>query len=255
MPTFTIAGLQLELSNTDNLAICEEEIRGAKARYGWLDMIVLPELASLGTRLDRAERLGGPTERHYSRLARELGVWLLPGSLYELRRGRVFNTTPVIDPTGKVVARYRKMFPWCPYERGVTPGSEFVVFDVPRVGRFGVREGHDPVARSVQDERRTSDVLEWQRRQDGILRRVVFRACTSPGEWDHRPGRFAQHRFADGIVLRSEHRDPLWRLHESPHQKVRREPAEWPGCLAGEVCAVNTTDLANVQGVGVCVPQ
>jgi predicted amidohydrolase len=106
-------------------------------------MVVLPELASFGTLLSRAEVLPGPTERHYARLARELGIWLLPGSLYERQRGRVFNTVPVINPAGRVVARYRKMFPWCPYEQGVTPGRDFVVFDVPRVGRFGVSVCYD----------------------------------------------------------------------------------------------------------------
>jgi predicted amidohydrolase len=143
VPTFAIACLQLELDNADNLAVCEQEIRAAKRRYPWLQMAVLPELATFGTALTRAERLPGRTERHYAALARELGIWLVPGTLYERRRGRIFNTAPVIDPRGRVVARYRKMFPWRPYEQGVEPGHEFVVFDVPRVGRFGVSICYD----------------------------------------------------------------------------------------------------------------
>jgi len=143
MSTFAVAGLQLELPNGDNLAVLESEIRGAKARYPWLDMIVLPELASFGTATQRAQRLPGPAERHYARLARQLGIWLIPGSLYERRRGAVFNTAPVIDPAGRVVARYRKMFPWCPLETGVTGGGDFVVFDVPRIGRFGLSICYD----------------------------------------------------------------------------------------------------------------
>jgi deaminated glutathione amidase len=143
VPTFTVAGLQLELPNTDNVDLCLREIRIAKARYPWLDMILLPELASLGTALDRAQPLPGAAERRYAALARELGIWLLPGSLYERSRGKTFNTVPVIDPSGKVIARYRKMFPWTPYERGVTPGTEFVVFDVPGIGRFGVSTCYD----------------------------------------------------------------------------------------------------------------
>src|SRR3546814_15116037 len=35
------------------------------------------------------------------------------------------------------------MFPFAPYERGVAPGSEFVVFDVPGAGRFGVSICYD----------------------------------------------------------------------------------------------------------------
>jgi predicted amidohydrolase len=35
------------------------------------------------------------------------------------------------------------MFPFLPYEKGITPGSECVVFDVPGVGRFGVSICYD----------------------------------------------------------------------------------------------------------------
>jgi predicted amidohydrolase len=37
-----------------------------------------------------------------------------------------------------MIARYRKMFPWMPFEKGTTPGSEFCVFDIPGKGRFGL---------------------------------------------------------------------------------------------------------------------
>ena len=67
----------------------------------------------------------------------------MPGSLYERTADGVYNTAPVIDPRGNVVARYRKMFPFLPYEKGVRAGSEFTVFDVPGVGRFGVSICYD----------------------------------------------------------------------------------------------------------------
>ena len=57
--------------------------------------------------------------------------------------GVVHNTTPVIDPSGQVVGRYRKMFPFLPYEADVVPGEEFLVFDVADVGRFGVSICYD----------------------------------------------------------------------------------------------------------------
>ncbi len=55
----------------------------------------------------------------------------------------VYNTTSVIDPQGEVVRRFRKLFPFRPYERDVAGGSEFCVFDVPAVGRFGVSICYD----------------------------------------------------------------------------------------------------------------
>src|SRR5699024_486044 len=39
--------------------------------------------------------------------------------------------------------RYRKMFVFEPYEKGVTPGGEFFVFDVPAAGRFGMTICYD----------------------------------------------------------------------------------------------------------------
>ncbi|MFT4628017.1 MAG: putative amidohydrolase [Myxococcota bacterium] len=35
------------------------------------------------------------------------------------------------------------MFPFYPYEVGVTPGDEFCLFDVPNVGRFGISICYD----------------------------------------------------------------------------------------------------------------
>src|SRR3546814_15792512 len=85
----------------------------------------------------------GEAERMLCDLARTHGLWLVPGSLYERREGAVYTTAPVIDPEGKVVARYRKLFPFAPYERDVEPGSQFVVFDVPAAARFGVSTCYD----------------------------------------------------------------------------------------------------------------
>jgi deaminated glutathione amidase len=132
-----VAGLQLQLTRGDNVERLLEEVRTAKRRFAHLDMVVLPELASFGPGIERARALPDATERRFCALARELRVWLCPGSLYERRRGRIFNTAPVIDPRGRVVARYRKMFPWAPHERGVASGEDFVVVDMPRIGRVG----------------------------------------------------------------------------------------------------------------------
>ncbi len=63
--------------------------------------------------------------------------------MYELAGDHVYNTASVIDPAGEVVGRYRKMFPFEPYERGISAGDEFLVFDVPEVGRFGVSICYD----------------------------------------------------------------------------------------------------------------
>jgi predicted amidohydrolase len=143
MAHFAVAGLQLELSAQDNLHLVRGELERLKQRFPWVDMAVLAELSLFGPNPSNAQPMPGRVEEALCGIARDLGLWLVPGSLHERDGGRVYNTTPVIDPRGEVVARYRKMFPFLPYEKGITPGSEFTVFDVPGVGRFGVSICYD----------------------------------------------------------------------------------------------------------------
>ena len=91
----------------------------------------------------RAAPLPSPTEKRFCDIARSHGIWLIPGSFYESDGDNLYNTAPVINPDGEVISRYRKQFPWTPYEEGMTPGSEFTVFDIPNVGRFGVSNCYD----------------------------------------------------------------------------------------------------------------
>ena len=140
---FGIACLQLALAGGDNLEQIATEVRAAVKRLPWVRMILLPELSPFGNKLQAAQPLPGPAETFFCDLAREQRLWLVPGSIYEVAGGKVYNTSPVIDPQGRVVARYRKMFPFAPYERGVDAGGEFCVFDVAGAGRFGISNCYD----------------------------------------------------------------------------------------------------------------
>lgn len=143
MSHFAVAGLQLELSGKDNRYLIQKEIEAVKRRFPWVQMIVLGELATYGADPAAAQTLPGEAENFYCQIAKDNNIWLVPGSMMELEDDKMYNTASVIDPSGAVIARYRKMFPWCPYEKGVTPGEEFIVFDVPEVGRFGVSICYD----------------------------------------------------------------------------------------------------------------
>lgn len=144
MTPFAIAGLQLNLAaDRGNLEYVVSRIELLMQQYPWVQMVVLSELATFGPLTRYAEPLPGETERAYQALARRHGVWMVPGSLFESSGESVYNTASVMDPEGNVVARYRKMFPFYPYETGVEPGTEFVVFDVPEVGRFGLSICYD----------------------------------------------------------------------------------------------------------------
>jgi predicted amidohydrolase len=95
------------------------------------------------TPADLAAPLEGVRDRTLAALAHELGVWLIPGSVYELGDdGRVYNTALVYSPAGERVATYRKIAPWRPYET-TSAGGEFVVFDMPGHGRVGLTICYD----------------------------------------------------------------------------------------------------------------
>jgi predicted amidohydrolase len=138
MPYLSLAGLQLELEIEDNLSLIEKEIALAKKRFPWVQMVVLPELCTFGPGADLAVQMPGEVENCFREAALKNDIWLIPGSIFERRGEEVFNTAPVINPKGEVIARYRKQYPWLPYEQGVSAGDEFVVFDVPGAGRIGL---------------------------------------------------------------------------------------------------------------------
>lgn len=142
MNHFSIAGLQLSLPKGNSLSYIEKAVANTRKKYPWVDMIVLSELCSFGPETKYAEPLPGVTENFYRHLAKEHGIWLIPGSLFEKRDDKIFNTTSVINPKGEVVDRYRKIYPFYPYEKGVTSGDRFVVFDVPG-GRIGLAICYD----------------------------------------------------------------------------------------------------------------
>ncbi len=143
MSYLAVAGLQLELAVEDNLSLIEQEIDLVKKRFPWIQMVVLPELCTFGPSTELAVKLPGEVENCFREAARKNQLWLIPGSIFERRGEQVFNTAPVINPDGDVVARYRKHYPFLPYEKGVEAGDEFVVFDVPGVGRLGLMICYD----------------------------------------------------------------------------------------------------------------
>ena len=143
MAHFSIAGVQIHLGMHSNVEIMGQRLDLLMYLYPWVDMVMFSELAVHGPALASAEKLPGSSEAAFRRMARRHGVWLLNGSQYEKRKGRIYNTCSVINPDGEVIGRYRKIFPFQPYEQGVTGGEEFLVFDIEGVGRFGISICYD----------------------------------------------------------------------------------------------------------------
>lgn len=145
MTPFAIAGVQMHVAALHpNVEAMGHRIDLLMGRFPWTQMVLFSELAPYGP-LDRfAQPFPNPAIAGFQDKARQHGIWLIPGSMFELGPdGRVRNTAVVIDPDGAVVARYSKMFPFRPYEAGIAAGTEFCLFDVPGVGRFGLSICYD----------------------------------------------------------------------------------------------------------------
>jgi predicted amidohydrolase len=111
--------------------------------YPAVDLVMFSELCGYGPLTYYAQELPGHFEMEMKAMAKKHKIWLVPGSIFEKSGDKIYNTALVINPQGEVVARYRKMFPFYPYEVGVTPGDKFCIFDIPNVGRFGVSICYD----------------------------------------------------------------------------------------------------------------
>lgn len=145
MTPFAIAGVQMYVnalqSNVDGML---HRLDVLMARFPWTQMVLFSELAPFGPLDKFAQPVVNDTVPRFCEAARRHKVWLIPGSMFEREEdGRIYNTSVVISPDGEVVKRYRKMFPFRPYEAGITAGTDFCIFDVPHVGRFGLSICYD----------------------------------------------------------------------------------------------------------------
>ncbi|WP_232240715.1 carbon-nitrogen hydrolase family protein [Kutzneria sp. 744] len=116
-----------------------DEVAAVLAEHPGTRLVMYPELHLCGAEnpRDTAEPLSGPRTRRLAEMAGDLGIWLVPGTVCERGpSGEVFNTALAFSPGGSLVASYRKIFPWRPYEP-YDPGDRFVVFDIPDAGRVG----------------------------------------------------------------------------------------------------------------------
>ena len=145
-----VAGLQSAGVPNDPAATLDELERQVRALASMLDgvqLVVAPELHLMalpplledeGPPEERAVPVPGPLTERLGALARETGLWLVPGSVYEQADEGIYNTALVFSPAGDLVTSYRKCFPWQPYET-VLPGREVVGFEIDGIGRSASR--------------------------------------------------------------------------------------------------------------------
>lgn len=144
MTPFAIAGVQMHVpADHENVTAMAHKIDLAMLRFPWIQMILFSELAPFGPVPENCPENLDDVMATFSAKAREYNIWVIPGSFFVREGEALFNESVVINPAGEIVARYRKMFPFAPYEHGVTGGTDILVFDVPHAGRFGLSICYD----------------------------------------------------------------------------------------------------------------
>lgn len=145
MTPFAIAGIQMHVAAAhSNVEALRHKIDVTMARFPWTQMILCSELSPFGPLNKFALPPDNDTIKLFQEDARRHKIWLIPGSMFiEAADGRIFNTSFVINPDGEIVSTYSKMFPFRPYEAGISAGTDFCIFDVPDVGRFGLSICYD----------------------------------------------------------------------------------------------------------------
>lgn len=143
-PRFFVAGVQMPVPiGGKNIPAMAAQVQKTMAIHPGVEMIVFSELSAYGPLHYFVQDDLAADEAVFCELARKFGVWLVPGSMFVRREGQTFNHAIVISPEGEIVGRYDKMFPFRPFEADVAGGTEFLIFDVPRVGRFGLSICYD----------------------------------------------------------------------------------------------------------------
>jgi len=154
--TIGVVGVQVAPRPYDIEATFEKfarEVRQLAGTFPAFDLYVFPELylSALGSFGDErppgyaarvAETIPGPLTDRLGAVARDADKWIVAGTIYERDGDKIYNTAVVASPTGELVATYRKLFPWMPYEPSL-PGDSYTTFDIPDLGRFGLAICYD----------------------------------------------------------------------------------------------------------------
>ncbi|HWP58760.1 MAG TPA: carbon-nitrogen hydrolase family protein [Candidatus Acidoferrales bacterium] len=112
---FLAAAVQMLASDDKEANLNEAELRIREAARRGAQVVALPEVFNWrGDKNDEprvAEPIPGPTTERIARLARQLGLQILAGSILEEIAGerRVYNTSALFDSGGNLVATYRKI--------------------------------------------------------------------------------------------------------------------------------------------------
>jgi formamidase len=132
----------------------EEYVHLARRDFAFADLYLFPELYLTGEDpftpgapsdivATVAEEIPGPLTDRLAKIAAKADRWIVAGSIFERHGTDTYNTALVFSPNGDLVCRYRKLFPWQPFEHSTPGDAPAPVFDIPGVGRAGLMICYD----------------------------------------------------------------------------------------------------------------
>lgn len=140
----TISAVQMEIENLgveNNLAKARRFAKEAAETCG-SHFLCYPELFITGAlvrdSLSLAQTIPGPITDYFCDLASRFGMHIVMGSITEKEGDRYYNTSVLIDDTGKILGKYRKIHLWCGEKILNTPGKTPGVFET-RWGTVGIQ--------------------------------------------------------------------------------------------------------------------
>lgn len=191
--------MKLSLLQMKPLAAPEDNLRKIKAmlqkaKAAGADMAVLPEMCCCPYENDAFLRYAMPANAPFltelAETARELGIYLVAGSVPELEREKIYNTSFVYNPKGECIARHRKVHLFDINVEGgqyfmesdtFTSGKEITSFQTPW-GRFGLMICYD--IRFPEMARLTAQNLDPFSRTNAIIVPAAFNMTTGPAHWE-----------------------------------------------------------------------
>jgi len=175
-------------SKEENLTKAEEMLKRAAEDYN-SDVLVLPEMFNCPYSNDffpaYAEAFPGESTDRLSSLAKELKVYIIGGSIPEREGDKIYNTSFIFDPEGKLLAKHRKMHLFdIAVEGGITfkesdtlgAGNHVTVVDTPFC-KLGIAICYDMRFPELMR-------LMVEKGAEVIIIPAAFNMTTGPAHWD-----------------------------------------------------------------------
>lgn len=186
--------LQMKTAPTPEENIIKIKSMLKEAKAAGADMAVLPEMCCCPYENSAFVQFAMPSNSPFlteiAQQAKELGLYIVAGSVPEADGKKIYNTSFVYDPDGYCIAKHRKVHLFDINVKGgqyfmesdtFTPGKDVTTFDTPW-GRFGVIICYD--IRFPELSRLTAYNPDPYSKTIGIIVPAAFNMTTGPAHWE-----------------------------------------------------------------------